>query len=135
VTAGNNNNGAGSNNTAHASQDTHNSTTQTNTANINNSLDLSANTGNNDTSFNTGGDSNITTGDATIIANIVNFVNNNIVGDGKLVVTVVNVFGSWLGDLVTPGSEKETDLAQAPKENTTAHIGGSSSHKGDSSHS
>lgn len=125
VTAGNNNNGTGSDNSATSNQTTNNTTNQTNNADIQNTLNLSANTGNNDASFNTGGNSNIQTGDATIIANIVNFVNNNIVGDGKLVVTVVNVFGSWLGDLVTPGQEK--DIAETPNEDTTAHIGGSSS--------
>src|SRR5690606_28208657 len=98
----------GSNNSASANQSSDTTTTQTNDANIHNNLNLSANTGGNDAKFNTGGDSNIVTGDATIIANIVNFVNNNIVGDGKLVVTVVNVFGSWVGDLITPGQSKNT---------------------------
>lgn len=51
-----------------------------------------------------------------MVANIVNFVNNNIVGGGKLYVTVVNVFGSWLGDFVAPGQNKS--LAQAPTEST-----------------
>ncbi|MFI5134113.1 MAG: hypothetical protein ACHQEB_07250, partial [Chitinophagales bacterium] len=46
------------------------------------------------------------TGNAQIIANMVNFVNNNISGNGKLFVTVVNVFGSWMGDFITPGSKK-----------------------------
>ena len=69
---------------------------------------MSANTGNNTSSFNTGGDSNIQTGDANIVANIVNFVNNNISGNGKLFVTVVNVFGSWMGDFVTPGQTQRS---------------------------
>ncbi|MBU4017215.1 hypothetical protein KKF69_07125, partial [Patescibacteria group bacterium] len=57
---------------------------------------------------------NIKTGDATIVANIVNFVNNNIVGNGKLVVTVVNVFGKWLGNFYTPDHPKPAKaLAQA----------------------
>jgi anti-sigma28 factor (negative regulator of flagellin synthesis) len=38
---------------------------------------------------------------------MVNFVNNNISGNGKIFVTVVNVFGSWVGDFITPGSSKQ----------------------------
>lgn len=114
VTASNNGNGANSTNQANAGTTTNNTTNQTNNAVINNQLDLSANTGGNSTSFNTDGNSNIKTGDATIVANIVNFVNNNIVGNGKLVVTVVNVFGKWLGNFYTPDHPKPAKaLAQA----------------------
>lgn len=114
VTASNNGNGSGSTNTASASQEKNNNTTQNNTADIHNTLDLSANTGGNETSNNTGGDSKIKTGDATIIANIVNFVNNNVSGNGTLFVTVINVFGTWMGDFVAPGQTKEpkTEVAQ-----------------------
>ena len=128
VTASNNKNGAGSENTANTTSNNNTTTTQTNTANIENNLNLSANTGGNDANFNTGGDSNIKTGDANIIANIVNFVNNNIVGDGKLVVTVVNVFGSWVGDLVTPGQQKAPkDTVAQTNNNQSSNIGGVSS--------
>jgi hypothetical protein len=78
-------------------------TTQTNNAKIENNVNLSANAGGNNASYNTGGNSNVSTGDTQVIVNIVNFVNTNITGGGKLVVTVVNVFGSWLGDFVAPG--------------------------------
>ncbi len=115
VTVANTNNGSESTNTGTVSQDTTNTVNQTNDAKIVNNVNLSANTGNNSTSKNTGGDNSITTGDATIVANIVNFVNNNIVGDGKLYVTVINVFGSWLGDFVGPGQQQETGpIAQEP---------------------
>jgi hypothetical protein len=107
-------NGANSQNTTNISNTNSNTTVQTNTANIDNTLNLSANTGGNSASKNTNGDSNIVTGDATIIANMVNFVNNNITGGGKLFVTVVNVFGSWIGDFVTPGQHKD----QPQQENT-----------------
>ena len=135
VTAMNNTNGADSTNTVNSNQTTNNSINQTNNANINNTLNLSANTGNNTSSFNTGGNSNITTGDAKIIANIVNFVNNNIVGNGKLVVTMINVFGSWFGDFVAPGQTKEktvlADQSQAEsvnqEQNNTSGIGGTNS--------
>jgi len=107
ITATNSDNGAGSVNQVAANSDSNNTINQTNNAVINNELNLSANTGGNTANYNTGGDSNIITGDANIIANIVNFVNNNIVGDGTLLVTVVNVFGSWVGDFLTPGAIKD----------------------------
>lgn len=108
VVASNQGNGSDSTNAVSGNTTTNNTTVQNNVANIQNNLDLSANTGKNNASYNTGGDSSIVTGDANIIANMVNFVNNNIIGDSKLFVTVVNVFGSWLGDFVTPGQHKET---------------------------
>jgi hypothetical protein len=89
-------------------------------------LDLSANTGRNSTNDNTNGNNDIETGDAAIVANLVNFVNNNITGGGKLFVTVVNVFGSWLGDFVGPGHEKEEELAQTNSNHSSdPAIGGS----------
>ncbi|EKD65228.1 MAG: hypothetical protein ACD_50C00153G0025 [uncultured bacterium] len=126
ITATNNGNGSDSNNNATVNQETNNTTSQTNNANIVNNIDLSANTGENNTSQNTGGSNTIKTGDATIIANLVNFVNNNIVGNQKLVVTVVNVFGDWFGDFVTPGFQKENNTAEGENgdnlasENTSA---------------
>ena len=51
------------------------------------------------------------------MANLVNFVNNNITGGGKLYVVMVNVFGSWLGDFVTPGAKKE-ELAEGGDSNS-----------------
>ncbi len=125
VTVANAGNGAGSTNTATYNETNNNDTTQVNNAKIVNNLDLAANTGGNSASKNTNGDSSVTTGDANIIANIVNFVNNNITGSGKLVVTVVNVFGSWLGDFVGPGFTKEVQSNESPS-NTA--IGGSDMH-------
>lgn len=105
-------NGAGSSNTANTAQENNSTVTQTNDAKIVNNVNLVADTGRNDASKNTGGDTTVTTGDAKIVANIVNFVNNNIVGSGKLFVTVINVFGSWVGDFVGPGQTKQTKIAQ-----------------------
>lgn len=107
ITVTNSGNGDGSTNTASSLTTTNNTTSQSNTVNLNNNLDLTANTGGNSASRNTGGDSTVNTGDANIVANLVNFVNNNITGHGKLVVTVVNVFGSWVGDFIGPGQHKE----------------------------
>lgn len=107
VTAGNVGNGADSNNTVNVGQNSNTTIGQTNTANITNNLTVMANTGENSASRNVGGDVKVVTGDANVIANIINFANNNIVGSGKLYVMVVNVFGSWLGDFVGPGMSKE----------------------------
>ncbi len=106
ITAVNSGNGADSTNNITYSQTSNNTTTQINNMNLVNNIDLSANTGSNKAIRNTGGSSSITTGDANIVANLVNFVNNNISG-GKLVVTMVNVFGSWFGDFVGPGQTKQ----------------------------
>lgn len=109
ITVLNSGNGSGSINSGSVSQTTNNTLVQINDAKITNNLDLSANTGGNSASKNTGGDSTIVTGDAKIIANIVNFVNNNIKGTGKLLVTVVNVFGNWFGNFVGPGFTAEVE--------------------------
>jgi hypothetical protein len=101
----NNQNAANSENNAGVNSVTNNNLNQNNTANVVNNVNLTANTGNNDASMNNG-PVNIQTGDAKALANIVNFVNNNIAG-GKLLVTFVNVFGNWTGDFLTPGAKKE----------------------------
>lgn len=127
----NKNNGAGSDNNGTVNNVTNNNLNQSNTANVVNNLNLVANSGNNDASKNNG-DVNIKTGDAEAIANIVNFVNNNIAG-GKLLVTFVNVFGSWTGDFLTPGSHKESQvLAQGGVEENNSS-GGNQNAQNDSS--
>ncbi len=108
ITASNAGNGENTDNVSDIVLNNTDNTTQNNTADIHNTLNLSANTGGNQASNNTGGDSNIKTGDAKIVANLINFVNNNIKGNGKLFVTVVNVFGSWFGDFVSPGQTQQS---------------------------
>lgn len=116
-------NGAGSTNNGTVNNTTNNNLNQTNTANVVNNVNLFANTGKNSADKNNG-DVNITTGDAQAIANIVNFVNNNIAG-GRLLVTFVNVFGSWTGDFLTPGSKKDSNenqvLAQGGTGNSSSN--------------
>lgn len=107
-------NGSGSNNSNSVTQSEKSTTVQTNQAALTNNLQLTANTGNNDASRNTGGNSNVKTGDADIVANVVNFVNNNIASGGKVTVTMVNVFGSWIGDFVGPDSQKQARTLEAP---------------------
>lgn len=115
-----------------ATQTNTTSTIQNNVAQIINNLNLFANTGENSASQNTGGDSTIKTGNANIVANLVNFVNNNIAGDGRLTITIVNVFGSWIGDFVTPGSKKENKTAEIPQSQDTINPASTtdSSHQG-----
>ena len=80
---------------------------QTNEAQIVNNLELSANSGQNQANKNTGGDSVIRTGNARVVASLLNFVNNNISSQSKILITVINVFGRWIGNFLPPGSEKE----------------------------
>src|SRR3989344_2972822 len=83
-------NGTESTNSASVDVASDSNTDITNDANIVNNLDLVANSGYNDTSYNTGGDSSITTGDANVSANLLNFVNTTISGG---VAFIVNIFG------------------------------------------
>ncbi|MBI4035756.1 hypothetical protein HY383_02315 [Candidatus Daviesbacteria bacterium] len=118
ITVTNQGNGTESTNTTSATSSSTTTTVQDNIARIINNINLFANTGGNSASQNTGGDSTITTGDANIVASLVNFINNNIVGNGRLTITIVNVFGSWIGDFVTPGNEKEKDQIVESLQNT-----------------
>jgi len=102
----NNGNLANSTNTGTVNQDVTNTIDQNNNAKIVNNIDLSANTGNNEIARNLG-DAEINTGDATAMVDVVNFVNNNFIGS-NVFVTIVNVFGSWVGDFITPGASKPT---------------------------
>jgi hypothetical protein len=124
ITVSNNNNGVDSTNTASTTSTTNNTTVQANTATVQNNINLAANTGDNTAKDNVG-NSSIKTGDANIVANLVNFVNNNISG-GKVLVTVVNVFGEWMGDLVTPGQKKEQKTAQVQPTQSDLGRGGMS---------
>ena len=119
ITASNSGNGEGSTNNASNTTNNTNTTTQTNNATINNNLNLSANTGDNRSHDNLGGDNTVKSGDVNIIANLINFVNNNISGNGKLVVTVVNVFGSWFGDFVAPGQTKQATTQSGNNQSST----------------
>lgn len=78
----------------------------TNDASISNNITANANTGDNDASYNTG-KGEIDTGDAKTGLNLVNMVNTNVTAK-KFVAILVNVLGSWVGDVVTPGSQTQT---------------------------
>lgn len=111
-------NGSDSNNQVNSSTTNTNTTTQTNNAIINNNLTLDGNTGKNSVKDNAGSSTNIATGDVNLFASVINFVNNNYVGTGKLIVTFVNVLGSWKGNFIAPGQEKEVP------QNTNTAVGG-----------
>lgn len=74
------------------------SITNTNNALVNNAIDILAATGSNTA---TGEGANIVTGDAHAGANVVNFVNTNVINSSFLAF-VYNSFGSWFGDLILP---------------------------------
>lgn len=130
ITAINSGNGSGSTNSGSINQTNNTTLVQSNDAHVVNNIDLSANTGGNEVSNNTGGNSSVKTGDAKVVANLVNFVNNNIVGNGRLVVTFVNVIGSWMGDFLTPGAKKETSPTVASSADDTGESGDTSDDQG-----
>jgi len=71
--------------------------TNNNIGSIKNNLRIFALTGSNQAS-NNGGSATIVTGDAKAGANVVNFVNTNIVGR-NWILALVNIFGDWEGDI------------------------------------
>jgi hypothetical protein len=99
-------NGSDSSNLGEVNKTENTDITQVNQGKIVNNVDLTANTGRNTTSRNTNGDNSITTGDANIQLNVMNFMNNNVIG-GNVFVTFINVFGKWEGDFLAPGANKQ----------------------------
>lgn len=122
ITIANENNGSNSQNQNSVNQESDSTIVQNNNANLQNNIQVNANTGGNEASRNTGGDTSIETGDANILVNLINFVNMNVAGDSNVMITVVNVFGSWLGDFVAPGQEKQATETLA--DSSTPEIGG-----------
>ncbi len=120
LVAVNKDNGAGSTNSSTINNTNTNVTDITNNGTVVNNINIDANTGNNDASKNTGGNSDITTGDANIAVNVINFINSNFSGR-KVMMTLVNVFGSWLGNFVPAGYTGDIPNPQAQA------VGGSNS--------
>ena len=94
--------------------------TNDNVAKLENEAVALANTGNNtiDTTADPTPPSQATvaTGDASATTNIVNVVNQNIVGNSWLF-AIINVLGVWSGNLILPGQ----DLLTTPATNTTTY--------------
>jgi|GEM_PF-4045745 len=90
--------GAGSTNEAQATATQALAVTNDNQAAITNNVTATATTGGNTANSNDG-DVSITTGSATALASIINFVNTNVTGS-RFLFGIVNIFGSWTGDLI-----------------------------------
>ena len=99
----NENTGANSINQASSTGSTTNKITNQNEASIDNTIDINASTGGN-TFTNNNGNNYLETGDINILANVLNIMNYNFVG-GSWGLLVINIFGTWMGDLVGPGYE------------------------------
>lgn len=89
--------GSGSDNQAIIDSSNETSLEINNDGRVTNNLVLDANTGYNEANYNTGS-GQIATGDANIMANMVNFV-NSVFNVDKWMLGVVNVFGRWDGTI------------------------------------
>lgn len=114
LTASNQNTGTDSSNEASTSIDNDTDIAITNTATITNNVMIDANTGGNSASYNSGS-GNITTGDANITANIVNMF-NNIFLSGRFALTIVNIFGTFSGDILQASGAIGSVIIVDPKE-------------------
>ncbi|MFA6098647.1 MAG: hypothetical protein WCV50_02640 [Patescibacteria group bacterium] len=70
-------------------------------ASLQNDINASSNTGGNTTN-NNGGDGTVVTGNANSAVNLFNIVNTTIEGSNVLI-SFVNIFGNWIGNLIVPG--------------------------------
>ncbi|MEX0621547.1 MAG: hypothetical protein WD187_00935 [Candidatus Woykebacteria bacterium] len=98
IVAANDTTGADSFNEAANNVENETDITVNNTGTLVNNVNLNANTGDNSASYNTGSGS-IKTGDVNIAANIANFLNNTFIGS-RFLLTIVNIFGQFNGDIV-----------------------------------
>lgn len=77
-----------------------------NDAKIENDINLSAVSGGNTASFNTGS-GNVTTGDASVVGNIINLTNTNL-NVSKWLFGIVNIWGTLVGDIILPKEAAST---------------------------
>jgi hypothetical protein len=111
IEATNTNTGANSNNTNTIEELNSTEITQVDRAVVNNHISFDVNTGRNQTNFNTSGGS-IKTGDINVATNLVNFVNATGKTFKKVIISVINVFGKWTGNLVF--GSKKTEVIPTP---------------------
>jgi len=111
--------GANSTNNASTTNTSNTKVGVNNSANLTNNIYINANTGGNSASMNTGSGT-IKTGDVNVAANIVNILNNNFIA-GRLVITIVNVFGSFLGNIF-PGGTGQKQEAITADENSSLSV-------------
>lgn len=110
--AGNEFTGSSSDNSALASQTNETNIANNNDGSITNNVDTLALTGGNEANRNTG-HGTVITGDANIWINALNFLNTNIIAP-SFMLTVINIFGNWTGDILNAGDEPS-----APSENNS----------------
>lgn len=82
---------------------------QQNTATVNNTVLAVANTGGNEIN---GTDGDITTGSASVIVNIINFINANLINSNWNFV-LINIFGHLVGDIILPEPQTSANSTQA----------------------
>lgn len=121
VNSTNNGTGAMSDNISNYSENSDTNITNNNTAAISNNVKVNSDTGNNTSSDNTGAGV-ILTGNATSGLNIVNMANTNVVAK-KFIAILVNILGSWAGDVVTPDNPATTNQTT----DAGARVGGTTS--------
>jgi hypothetical protein len=73
-----------------------------------NDINAESDTGNNEIT-NNGAEATIETGDATVLANVVNLVNTNII-DSEYLIFLRNILGDLNGDIILPSASFFTDL-------------------------
>ena len=104
VSSSNDTTGADSTNNASSDLNNTNTILIDNLGNVINNYQIDANTGNNNADMNTG-DGSITTGNANVVFNLINLLNNTFLGPGELLLGIVNIFGNLSGDIVLQGLE------------------------------
>lgn len=77
-----------------------------NFANLTNQVNVLALSGQNQAAA--GGTASTTTGNATALANVINFSNTNIVGS-RFIIGIINIWGNFTGNIILPSKE---DIAQ-----------------------
>ena len=112
--------GAGSENNASSTSNNNTNTLLNNNTSLTNNIYINANTGNNSASMNTGSGS-IKTGNVNVAANIVNLINNNFLA-GRFVLTIVNVFGGFFGNIFPDGKDIINGAPLLTDENTSVVV-------------
>ncbi|QQG43317.1 MAG: hypothetical protein HYW45_03920 [Candidatus Daviesbacteria bacterium] len=112
LTAANNLTGSLSSNEASVTLNSETNITNTNVGTIINDVSALASTGGNEASRNTGS-ATIASGNASILVNTLNFLNTNVIAP-SILISIVNVFGSWMGDVLSFGTQAPLPAVSAP---------------------
>lgn len=103
VIARNENTGGDSTNTATAEKTETTNISNTNNAEVNNEITITATSGENEISQNDG-TASVITGRIQVLANLLNFINTNFSGD-KWQFIMINIFGSLTGNIIVPSTD------------------------------